>query len=324
MLSPAAFLWLAAHVAVGGVLAAIVVPGVIAWQRQRGLSQQIYEDAPSSHAVKAGTPTMGGIAFAIAALAGALFPIENAVEALPLLCLVLAAACIGFADDYLILSKHRALGLRARAKFSLLAVAALGFVIWEATRMPLHGAQMWFGGPVLLPTWVWAILAVLAIVGAANAVNLTDGLDGLAAGSAIPPLLLMTYVSGNGLAASVLGACGGFLYYNRHPARIFMGDTGSLALGALLGGLAIDSGLLLLLPLIGVVFVVETLSVMAQVASFKMTGKRILKMSPLHHHFELSGWSESRVTLTFVAASLVAVCAIWFALVASWPRGAAH
>ncbi len=323
MTSPPGFLALVTHFAVGGIIAAIVVPAVIAWQRRRGLSQQIYEDAPSTHAGKAGTPTLGGIAFAIAALAGAIFPLDGLAASLPLLCLVLAAAGIGFVDDYLILTKRRALGLRARAKFSLLGIAAIGFVLWEWQRMPAQHAQIWFGGPLALPTWLWATLAVLAIVGAANAVNLTDGLDGLAGGTAIPPLLLMTYISGSGLAAAVLGACGGFLYYNRHPARVFMGDTGSLALGALLGGLAVESGLLLLLPLIGVVFVVETLSVIVQVVSFKATGKRVLKMSPLHHHFELSGWRESRVTLTFVAASLVAVFAAWIALVASWPRGAA-
>ena len=154
----------------------------------------------------------------------------------------------------------------------------------------------------------------LAVVGTANAVNLTDGIDGLAASTMLAPLALLTYFSGSGVAAAVLGALIIFLVYNRKPAKIFMGDTGSLALGALLAALAIYQHLLLILPFLGVVFVAEALSVIAQVISFKLTGKRILKMSPLHHHFELSGWTEQRITRTFALVSLLATLSVLAAI----------
>jgi phospho-N-acetylmuramoyl-pentapeptide-transferase len=239
-------------------------------------------------------------------------------RAVPLLVLVLAAGAIGFIDDMLILRARRALGLRARSKFALIALIAAGYLIW-VFRSGLAGPeQTWFGTSVTLPLWMWSALAVLAIVGAANAVNLTDGLDGLAAGATIPALvglqLTARYLGvpgGGGIGDAVLGALLAFLWFNRHPARIFMGDTGSLALGALLAGMAIQSKALLLLPLFGIVFVLEALSVMAQVLSFKTTGRRIFKMSPLHHHFELSGWRETAVTSTFVAFAAIAAAATW-------------
>jgi phospho-N-acetylmuramoyl-pentapeptide-transferase len=326
----------------GAVLAVPVIMSLIDWQRRRALGQQIYQDGPSSHAVKQGTPTMGGLAFvAVAVLAVLLFANLLSPD-VPLLLLVLVAAAIGFTDDYLKLSRQRALGLRARAKFGLLLLAACGFVAWEIYRagnLPPEylGSQIWFGGEpipglrayVALPTWLWAALAVTAIVGAANAVNLTDGLDGLAAGTTLPPLLLLTYIVVSAVGAAVAGACTSFLFFNRHPARIFMGDTGSLALGALLGGLAAEYHALLILPLIGIVFVAEALSVILQVIWFKATGRRIFKMSPLHHHFEMSGWSETKVTTTFVVASWVATLAVYVGLLPAnpwlWPfaRGSA-
>ncbi|MBV8373329.1 MAG: phospho-N-acetylmuramoyl-pentapeptide-transferase, partial [Candidatus Eremiobacteraeota bacterium] len=163
------------------------------------------------------------------------------------------------------------------------------------------------------PHWLWLVLGILAITSTIHAVNLTDGLDGLAAGTMLPPLAVLIPIAAQTLVPAAvigacvgLGACLGFLYYNRHPAKMFMGDTGSLALGALLSGVAILSGEMLLLVVIGGVFVAEALSVIAQVAYFKLTnGKRILKMSPLHHHFELSGWPETRVTSRFWLGSLV-------------------
>ena len=294
----------------GATAAALVVPVLIAWQRRHALGQQIYEDGPASHAVKQGTPTMGGVAFAVAAIIGALVPPMDWSWRLPILCLVIAAAAIGFTDDYLKLIRQRALGLRARWKFGLLVLVAIGFVLWTSAYHPY--ASVWFTGFVAMPLWLWALLGVCAIVGAANAVNLTDGLDGLAAGTAIPPLLLMGFLFAGTIPAAVAGSCTGFLYYNRHPARIFIGDTGSLALGALLGGLAIEYNFLLLLPIIGIVFVIEALSVIAQVISFKTTGKRILKMSPLHHHLEMSGWPEQRITIVF---SVVSFCATFGAYV---------
>lgn len=315
-IAPLVFVVFPAEFVVGAIVAVPVILALIIWQRRRTLGQQIYEDGPSTHAVKQGTPTMGGLAFVAAALTGtALFWPITQHEA-PTLVLALAAAAIGFADDFLKLVHQRALGLRARTKFALLLLVACAYVAWgawhpqtlESAGNALH-EQRWFGHSIVLPSWLWAVLAVAAIVGSANAVNLTDGLDGLATGVILPPLLFMAN-AWSILAVAVAGSCTTFLFFNKHPARIFMGDTGSLFLGALLAGAAVQHRALLILPLIGLVFVAETLSVILQVASFKITGKRIFKMSPLHHHFEMSGWTETRVTVTFIAASLFVTVAV--------------
>jgi len=295
----------------------LIIPWLVASQRRSAVGQHVYEDGPKTHTAKQGTPTLGGIVFVAAALVG--FGLSaSKQEALPLFALVLAAGAIGFTDDLLILQAHRALGLRARAKFALLAVVAAAYVTWVYHTGAAGPEQTWFGTTFTLPVWLWSVLALAAIVGAANAVNLTDGLDGLAAGATIPVLigvqLTARFQGIAGITAvgdGVLGALLVFLWFNRYPARIFMGDTGSLALGALLAGIAIQSHALLLLPLFGLVFVIETLSVIAQVISFKLTGKRIFKMSPLHHHFELSGWRETAVTSTFIVFATVAAAATW-------------
>lgn len=307
-----------------GLLVAIVVtPLLIRRQRRGSLGQYIYEDAPKSHASKAGTPTLGGVVFLLAAIVGALMGGAKAAE-LPLAGLVIAAGLVGFLDDMLIVRVRRALGLRAREKLALIAVIAVIFVVWVRSTGVAGTEENWFGGPIALPMWLWFTLAVLAIVGASNAVNLTDGLDGLAAGTIVPTLIALQTatlwqggLNRSGVVDCVIGACFGFLWFNRHPARIFMGDTGSLALGVLIAGAAILSGSLLLLPLFGIVFVIEALSVIAQVASFKITGKRIFKMSPLHHHFELSGWRESPITLGFVLLQTVTAGAAWWGAFAS-------
>lgn len=308
--------------ALGAAVCAFVIPVVIAAQQRRAMGQQIYEDGPRSHAAKQGTPTLGGLAF-VAAAAAALVA-HFSISDLTLGCLLTAAGTIGFADDLLILRKRRALGLRARTKSVLLLVAAIAFIWWIARTRPDHAAQAWFGHVVMLPQWLWAVLAVLAINGSAHAVNLTDGLDGLAAGTVVAPLAVLAYASSDTLVTAVLGGCFAFLWFNRHPARIFMGDTGSLALGALLAGAAVQANMILVLPLLGAVFVAEALSVIAQVASFKTTGKRILKMSPLHHHFELCGFSESKVTSVMIAASFCAACSTWLGLLLSNSRGLAR
>jgi phospho-N-acetylmuramoyl-pentapeptide-transferase len=311
-------------VAAGLIVCALVTPWIIARQRRGSWGQHVYEDAPKSHAVKQGTPTLGGIAFLAAAVVG--FALGGfQAQAVPLLFLVLAAGGVGLLDDILILRARRALGLRARAKFALIALIAIAYVAVVHAYGLASTAQTWFAGTVALPLWAWWLLAVLAIVGATNAVNLSDGLDGLAAGASVPALIAVALtarylgVPGAGsVGDAMLGAVLAFLWFNRHPARIFMGDTGSLALGALLAGAAIQSQALLLLPLFGFVFVIEALSVMAQVLSFKTTGRRIFKMSPLHHHFEMSGWRETAVTSTFVVVATIAAAATW---VSWWSSG---
>ncbi len=204
-------------------------------------------------------------------------------------------------------------GLRAGPKFALTALAGAAFLWAIAKHVPAAARDVLFtfGGTSLgVPHWLWLAVSLLALLGTMHAVNLTDGLDGLAAGTILPPLAVFAYLAVRvhaagvtfvdvALAASIVG----FLAFNRHPARVFMGDTGSLALGAVLAGSAVLTGNLLLLPLVGGVFAAEALSVIVQVAYFKKTRKRIFRMSPLHHHFELGGWPETKVTARFWTAS---------------------
>lgn len=303
--------------------------------------QHAYEDAPKTHAVKTGTPTMGGLLFLLALVAGAAAAIVMSWQhlwstldwqlVLKLISLGLACGAIGFLDDYLSVRLGRNRGLRARTKFFLTACVAVAFLWLVSSNVfppPLsswpHEARLIVIGTfaVMIPSWVWFAIGVLAIVATTHAVNLTDGLDGLAGGAILAPLAALVVIAyheafsptrlmgqwaapGASIFVDVLiaGAVVGFLYYNRFPARLIMGDTGSLALGGILAGSAILLNVQLLLIVIGFVFVAETLSVILQVTSFKLTGKRIFRMSPLHHHFELAGWPETKVTHRFWAAS---------------------
>lgn len=292
--------------------------------RKLQMRQHAYEDAPPTHRVKTGTPTMGGLCFVVA-----LLPILFVSPALGYLFgLVAGCALIGLVDDFLAVRLGRNRGLRARTKFLFTALIAVTFLraIDGGNSFYLRDTVLVAGGHSLFaPHWAWLILGIVAIAGTMHAVNLTDGLDGLASGSMIFPLiviamlavLIIPWTGGVGYANAELvvfsvpallgaGACLGFLVYNRYPAKLIMGDTGSLALGALLSGIAILSGEMLLLIVIGFVFVAEALSVMLQVVYFKLShGKRIFKMSPLHHHFELSGWPETKVTTRFWIASAI-------------------
>jgi phospho-N-acetylmuramoyl-pentapeptide-transferase len=308
---------------IGWVIAREVISAVIRVQRRAAVGQQIYESGPAAHLAKQGTPTMGGLAFPLAVVGAAIYltTARRSHDLYFMAGLVAAVAAIGFIDDFLKIKRRTALGLRARTKMLFLIViavlAAHGFLepTWtQCVASFTTGAdQWWFGRLVALPIVWYYVLAIVAVVGCANAVNLTDGVDGLAGSVALPPLIVLSFLDGSGIGLAVVTAVVVFLFYNRHPAKIFMGDTGSLTLGALLAIFAIREHLLLFLPLLGIVFVVEALSVISQVISFKLTGKRIFKMSPLHHHFELSGWSEQRVTRTFALVSLLAsviFCAI--------------
>lgn len=305
--------------AAGFIACAIIVPFLIRWQRGRHIGQQVYEDGPKSHAAKQGTPTLGGLAFIAAAALGLIF--TGGVNDPKLFVLAAGAGAIGALDDFIILFRRRALGLKARWKFLLLSVLAIAYLSWlQSGNTPLGYSELWFGNRGLaLPPWLWWVLSLCAIVGAANAVNLTDGLDGLATGTALAPLLLLGLGALSSVSIAVLGSCTAFLWFNRHPAKIFMGDAGSLLIGSLLAGAAIQTGFLLLLPLLGLVYVVEALSVIAQVISFKLTGRRIFKMSPLHHHFELSGWNERWITASFVTASVFATIAVMIAMAWTTP-----
>lgn len=286
------------------------------------------------HGGKAGTPTMGGVLLLGALLISVFFWARptNPLVWLALFSVIYLGA-LGFIDDYLKVTKKSSDGISSRLKFALqcvLAALITGFFAWDPT-LSVHASQLYvpfYKEPIIQSLGIFTFfLYLFVIVGASNAVNLTDGLDGLAAGCTATVAFgfaVLTYAAGNIKIAQYLqipfvpfsgelavvclalvGASLGFLWWNCHPARVFMGDTGSLAIGGLLGVVAISAKQELLLALIGGIFVLEAGSVILQVASFKLTGKRIFKMSPLHHHFELSGWKESTVIVRFWILSVI-------------------
>ncbi|WP_027366043.1 phospho-N-acetylmuramoyl-pentapeptide-transferase [Desulfotruncus alcoholivorax] len=305
------------------VVSLILGPLVIPLLRRLKFGQSIRNDGPSRHLSKAGTPTMGGVIFITGSLAAGLVLGWSDRDALVVLGALLGFGLIGFIDDYIKVALKRSLGLRAREKLlgqfllAALLVVLIVTVLNRGTAIAVPFSKVFAGHYVILDwgPWFYLVFSTILIVGMANAVNLTDGLDGLAAGvttvSAVAFVLvgLLSGKTGVALAmAALAGGCTGFLFYNRFPARVFMGDTGSLALGGALGAASLITGSELLLLVIGGVFVLEVASVILQVFSFQVFGRRIFRMSPLHHHFELGGWSEVRVVRTFwLAAVLFAI-----------------
>lgn len=303
------------------LLAAVIAgPVVIPVLKQLKIGQRVRYDGPSRHLSKAGTPTMGGVIFLLGITPAVLWFGRGSAEAMALILVTLCYGLTGFLDDFLKVVKHRSLGLRAREKLLVQAVVAFGlavftvFFLGRGTDIAIPFSGFYQDGGVYFDYgfWFFALFTVLVLVGTANAVNLTDGVDGLAAGLTVIAAGVYVFfalvMDKTGLAAglsAVVGGCLGFLLYNRHPARVFMGDTGSLALGGALGTAAVLTRSELFLLIVGAVFAAETLSVILQVISFQLTGRRIFRMSPLHHHFELGGWSENRVVMTFWLAGLV-------------------
>lgn len=295
------------------VLSLILGPLFIPILRRMKFGQSIREEGPQRHQAKAGTPTMGGIIILVALTIPLLLFYNHKPEIWLALFVTLGHGLIGFLDDFIKVVLKRNLGLKAKQKLfgqiimaialSYLAAHSLGrgTDLW----IPLWGINIDFGS-------LYYVLIFLVLVGTTNAVNLTDGLDGLAAGTTVIAAScysVICYAFAKpelaGFAAAVAGACLGFLRYNSYKARVFMGDTGSLALGGALASLAVMTKTELLLVLLGGVYVIETLSVIIQVLSFKLTGKRVFKMSPLHHHFELLGWKETKVVKVFWGAGLL-------------------
>ena len=286
--------------------------------------QSIREEGPASHQKKSGTPTMGGVMIVLAVTLSTLLFAPLTVTTLLALFIFLGHFLLGFADDYIKVVKKRNLGLRAYQK--LLGQLLISLVTILIGRSLLgHDTSVWV--PILGEMWdigvLYYVLVVFVLVGTSNAVNLTDGLDGLASGTVAAAALfyaVLMYGTDHGLmvfSAAIIGACIGFLWYNHHPARIFMGDTGSLALGGALAAVAILSHTEALLPIVGFVFVCEAISVILQVISFQTCGKRIFRMSPIHHHFELGGWSETRVVYTFWAVGATGALLAWIVVLIS-------
>lgn len=296
----------------------VLGPLLIPVLKRLKFGQQVRDVGPQAHLVKQGTPTMGGIIFLLGVplAVAVLDPFSQKAWALTFL--TVGYGLIGFADDFLKVALKRALGLKAREKLFLQVLVAVAFTWYVYRLVPTSGYLLPFHLGYWRLGWWYGPLAVLAILGAANAVNITDGLDGLAAGATALSFaffallsLRMKEVSVGLFSLALVGGLVGFLRVNLHPAKVFMGDTGSLALGAALAGVAVITGSPLLLPVVGILFVIETLSVIIQVISFRLTGHRIFRMSPLHHHFELSGWSEERVVTVFWVISALGAVIAW-------------
>lgn len=293
------------------------------------VGQSIKEIGPYWHKGKNGTPTMGGIIFISGIFLTVLFVgikciLAGDVTHLLLLIFALIYGAIGFVDDYCKLKKKENTGLSAGQKFALQCIAALIFVfaMWKIGVIKPELYVPFFNISVHVPLVLYFILAVFIIVGCVNAVNLTDGIDGLATGVSLPVSLYYVVVSAiwgfssQGIfAAALTGALAAFLIFNFHPAKVFMGDTGSLFLGGAICALAFSLDMPLILIPLGIVYIIETLSDIIQVGYYKLThGKRIFKMAPIHHHFEMCGWSEIKIFIVFTAVSLVFSIISWFAV----------
>jgi phospho-N-acetylmuramoyl-pentapeptide-transferase len=292
-------------------------PKFIAFLRRRSFGQNIREEGPQGHQTKAGTPTMGGIIIFLAITIPYVLLSKRDWQSVGVFIAAIACAVLGFADDYTKIVKRRSLGLRARTKLVVTILISIA-LWWIATQKAGVSSTIKLRiidtsvdlGP-LFPVFIYLVVA-----GTTTAVNFTDGLDGLAAGCAAIVLLTylgITFIIGQRdlalLAGCLVGACIGFLWFNSFPASIFMGDTGSLGLGGAIAGLAIMTNTEVLLVLIGGIFVIEVLSVVIQVFSFQVFRKRVFLMAPIHHHFELQAWSETKIILRFwiVAAACGAI-----------------
>jgi phospho-N-acetylmuramoyl-pentapeptide-transferase len=315
------------------VAAVVIGPRFIELLRTRNLGQQIRAEGPATHVVKQGTPTMGGLLIIASAIVPFLVLSKYTPDGLTVLFMVLGCALIGFTDDYLKVHRRRSLGLPGRWKMVGLLAVTVGAAL-------ILNESSTFSTDVYVPvvnwtldlSWGYYVLLFLVIGGTVNGANLTDGIDGLAAGTVV--IMLLTYLAVAGiawirsgspgdrsetyldiatLAAALLGGTIGFLWYNAFPAEVIMGDTGSFALGGAIAGFAVVTGTELLLPLIAGIFVIEVLSLIIQVVSFKRTGRRVFLIAPIHHHFEMKAWSETKIMVRFWIVCAI-FCASGFAL----------
>lgn len=294
------------------IVCALIGPVLIPYLHKLKFGQSIRECGPASHMKKSGTPTMGGLMM-LAALIIALLWGQFTPHVIIALVLTVGHAVIGFIDDYIKVVMKRNLGLTAKQKFLLQFILAGAYVYFAETH--IHNTELWvpFVNMTIDLGWGYYVLAFLLLVGTTNAVNLTDGLDGLVSFVSLPVTMVfafIAYMQGMldlcGFSLGLTGACLGFLLFNRHPAQVFMGDTGSLALGGAVAAMALLTHTELLLVIVGGIYVAEALSVIIQVTYFRFSGgKRIFRMAPLHHHFELGGWKEVKVVRVFTLVSCV-------------------
>ncbi len=298
------------------LIAAVLGPVLIPWLHKLKFGQEIRDIGPNWHKNKTGTPTMGGFMFIASVTFASVIALLNNfdIKLLMMLLISIGFGFVGFIDDYIKVVKKRNLGLTAKQKFALQAILAVIYVVVlkETGNLDTHIIIPFLEKSIEMPWWLYIVFILFVVTGTVNAVNLTDGLDGLAASVTTVVSLffaiaaaLLAHSGSMYFALAVLGGCIAFLIYNHHPAKVFMGDTGSLFLGGCLSVLAIGMQIPLLLVIAGFVYLFETISVILQVASFKLTGKRIFRMSPIHHHFEMCGWSEVKIVTVFSVVTLI-------------------
>ena len=303
--------------AIAFIIMIIGTPLMIPILKKIKAGQSIREDGPKSHMVKSGTPTMGGLVIIAAVLITCLTAGKITTDMVIIISAFVAFGVLGFLDDFVKVTLKRNLGLTAKQKFLLQILIAVCLALYQS-KVSVYGTTVFI--PFVnnyLDFGIWYIpFVAFVVVAMVNSVNLTDGLDGLASGVTFIVAIFLALVGSafgftttSVFCSAMAGACLGFLLFNKHPAKVFMGDTGSLALGGGIAAAAIMMNIELIIPIAGGIFVAETVSVILQVASFKLRGKRIFKMAPLHHHFELSGWKETKVVMVFWMVTFI-LCAI--------------
>jgi phospho-N-acetylmuramoyl-pentapeptide-transferase len=311
----------------------VIGPRFIELLRARNFGQQIRAEGPATHVVKQGTPTMGGLLIIASAVIPFLFLSQYTAEGLTVLFVTLGCAFIGFIDDYLKIRRRHSLGLPGRWKMvGIVAVTVGAALLLQETHTFNTSVYVPVAGWTLSLSYGYYLLLFVVIAGTVNGANLTDGIDGLAAGTVVIMLLTFLAIAGiawirsgdpghrsevyldiTTLAAALIGGTIGFLWYNAFPAEVNMGDTGSFALGGAIAGFAIVTGTEILLLFIGAIFLIEVLSLIIQVVSFKRTGRRVFLMAPIHHHFEMKAWSETKIMVRFWIVCAI-FCATGFAL----------
>ena len=317
------------------VLTVLMAPWVIPALHRMKFGQEVRDDGPQSHLKKQGTPTMGGIIFLIAIAASVLIGLvgmgQADIKALQILLLTVGFGCTGFLDDYLKIKRHTSDGLSPKQKLALQLIITIIFAIWiyysdndTAGRVliPFTGNASHAAG-IPLPIWIFVPFVVFVVLGTDNGVNFTDGLDGLCSSvTAVVAAFFAAIALSRGdfgvalCASAVIGGLLGFLIFNVYPAKVFMGDTGSLALGGFVAAAAVVNGMELYIPIVGFIYMIEVISVIIQVTYFKKThGKRFFKMAPIHHHFELLGNSETRIVAAFTIVTILLCAAAYIGAV---------